>query len=95
MDIRIIKGNVRYCSICDSVSELKNSWEEGQELLRAEDEEYKVQQFPGVAGYIIKDSDEYKYGTTEICEKCMHAINRGVALINNQKLSGVSIDTNK
>lgn len=96
MDIRIVKSYVTHCEICDDVEELRYSWEAEQDRLKAENDDYEIKGFKGVPGYIIKDSDEYKYSINHVfCEKCMHAINRGVALINNQKLSGVSIDTNK
>lgn len=95
MDIRIIKGNVRYCTVCKEVYELNKNWEEEQELLVENGEQEEPVPFPGVSGYTIKDADEYKFGTTEICEKCMNAIIKGVNLINLQKLTGVSIDSNK
>lgn len=93
MDIRIIKSYVTRCEICDDVKELRNSWEAEQDRLKAENDDYEVKKFQGVPGYIIKDADDYKYSTNHICEKCMRSIVRGVTLISNQRLTGVSINT--
>lgn len=93
MDIRIIKSHVTFCEICDDVKELKNSWDAEQDRLKAENDDYEVKEFQGVPGYIIKDADDYKYSTNRICERCMRSIVRGVTLISNQKLTGVSINT--
>ena len=93
MDIRIIKSYVTRCEICDDVKELRHSWEAEQDRLKAENDDYEVKEFRGVPGYIIKDADDYKYSTNHICEKCMRSIVKGVTLINNQKLTGISINT--
>lgn len=93
MDIRIMKKNVSYCNICDDVSKLRQVWEEGQELLVEKGEQEETKNFPGVPGYYIKDADDYRYSHNEICEKCMHGIMKGVSLINSQKLTGISLNT--
>ena len=93
MDIRIIKSYVTHCEICDDVKELRYSWEAEQDRLKAESDDYEVKEFQGVPGYINKDADGYKYSTNHICEKCMRSVVRGVTLISNQKLTGVSINT--
>ena len=93
MDIRIIKENVRYCSICNEVADAKKAWDSEQEVLVEEGTQEEAVQYPGVPGYRIKEADDYKWGTTEICEKCMHAIMKGVGLINSQKLTGISLNT--
>lgn len=92
MDIRIIKTNVIYCDICKDVRDLKESWEEGQASLVENGEIEEPKPFPGVPGYIIKDADDYKYSHNEICECCMHTIMRGVRLIVDQGLTGISIN---
>ena len=92
MDIRIIKGAVTYCDVCKEVRELKEAWDEGQKLLVDNGEQEEPKQFPGVPGYIIKDADDYKYSHNEICECCMHTLMKGVAIIHEQGLSGVSLN---
>lgn len=94
MDIRIIKQNVRYCTVCNEVSELKKSWEEGQKLLVENEEQEEEVQFPGVPGYLIKDTDDYKFGYMEVCEKCMKTLMHGVSLIESNNLTGISLDSN-
>ena len=94
MDIRIIKEKVRYCMICEEVSELKDAWDLKQAELMENGEIEDPEPFPGVSGYTIKDSDQYKYGYNNICERCMNTVVRGVQLINTQKLTGISIDSN-
>lgn len=92
MDIRIIKANVTYCDVCKDVRELKETWDEGQKLLVESGEQEDIKPFPGVAGYIIKDADDYKYSHNEICENCMKTLIKGVNLITSQNLTGVSIN---
>lgn len=93
MDMRIIKRKVSYCEICEDVKALKDSWDEGQNLLVENGEQEEPVPFPGVSGYTIKDADEYKYSHTEICENCMNALMKGVNIINVQKLTGISMNT--
>ena len=90
MDIRIIKSNVIYCDVCKDVRELKESWDEGQRSLVDNGEQEEVKPFPGVSGYIIKDADDYKYSHNEICENCIGTLIKGVRLITEQNLTGVS-----
>lgn len=92
MDIRIIKSSVAYCDICKDVRELRETWDEGQKLLVDNGEQEEARQFPGVSGYIIKDADDYKYSHNEICENCMNALMKGVKIIYEQKLSGISLN---
>lgn len=92
MDIRIIKGAVCYCDVCKEVRELKETWDEGQKLLVDNGEQEDMIPFPGVAGYIIKDADDYKYSHNEICENCMNALIKGVRIIGEQKLTGISLN---
>lgn len=91
MDIRIVKRNVCYCAICNDVREIKNAWEAEQETLVENGEQEEAISFPGVPGYMMKDADDYSYLSTEICENCMHTLMKGVNLIINQKLTGVSL----
>ena len=92
MDIRIIKGSVVYCDVCKDVRELKETWDEGQKLLVDNGEQEEAKQFPGVPGYIIKDADDYKYSHNEICENCMNVLIKGVRIIGEQKLTGISLN---
>ena len=92
MDVRIIKGAVSYCDICKDVRELRDTWDEGQKLLVETGEQEEAKPFPGVAGYTIKDADDYKYSHNEICENCMKALMKGVRIISEQKLSGISLN---
>ena len=94
MDIRIIKANVIYCDVCKDVRELKETWDEGQKLLVDTGEQEEMKPFPGVRGYIIKDADDYKYSHNEICENCMHTLIKGVTIINEQNLTGISLNNN-
>lgn len=91
MDMRIFKKQVTYCSTCNDVRELKRAWDEEQETLVENGEQEETKQFPGVPGYVIKDADDYSYLSTEICESCMQTLIKGVNLINNQKLTGISL----
>lgn len=93
MDIRIMKSPVTYCVICNDVRELKEAWDEGQKLLVDNGEQEDVVQFPGVPGYVVKDADDYKYNHSEICEGCMHTLMKGVAIIHEQGLTGVSLSS--
>lgn len=92
MDIRIIKSNVTYCDVCKEVRELKETWDEGQKLLVDNGEQEDMKPFPGVAGYIVKDADDYKYSHNEICENCMNALIKGVRIIHDQNLTGISLN---
>lgn len=92
MDIRIIKGAVTYCEVCKEVREIKEQWDEEQKLAVDDGRQEEPTQFPGVPGYIIKDADDYKYSHNEICENCMNALMKGVNIINNQKLTGISLN---
>ena len=92
MDIRIIKTSVIYCDVCKEVRELKEAWDEGQNLLVSNGEQEEAKQFPGVPGYIIKDADDYKYSHNEICENCMHTLMRGVTIMNENGLTGISLN---
>ena len=98
MDIRIIKKKVTYCAVCEEVRELRTLWDEEQsELVECGHQEERIP-FKGVDGYLIKDNDDYRYSSNEICSKCMHTIMKGVTIINSQHLTGVSLsneDTNK
>ena len=91
MDIRIIKTKVIYCDVCKDVRELKESWDEGQASLVENGEQEEPKPFPGVSGYIIKDADDYKYSHNEICENCMKTLIKGVTIIDEQNLTGISI----
>lgn len=91
MDIRIIKSTITYCDICKDVRELKEAWDEGQELLVSNGDQEETKQFPGVPGYIVKDADDYRYSHNEICEACMHTLMKGVTIIHEQGLTGVSL----
>ena len=95
MDIRIIKSPVSYCTICNDVRELREAWDEGQKLLVDNGEQEEPVQFPGVPGYVVKDADDYKYNHNEICEKCMNTLMKGVVIIIDQKLTGISINSNQ
>lgn len=95
MDVRIIKSNVTYCDICKEVRNLKESWDEGQQLLVDNNEQEERKQFPGVPGYVIKDADDYVYSHNEICEKCMHTLMKGVNIMKANKLTGISLNTNE
>lgn len=95
MDIRITKQNVRYCSVCNEVRDMKESWEQGQRLLVESGEQEQEIQFPGVPGYLVKDNDDYKYGSMEVCEKCMHTLLHGVSLIKQHNLVGISLNSDK
>ena len=91
MDIRILKKPVTYCTICDDVAEMRNAWDAGQKLLVESGEQEEVKLFPGVPGYEIRDNDDHKYGYNSICDNCMHTLMKGVKLIIDQKLTGISI----
>ena len=91
MDIRIIKSSVIYCDVCKEVRELRDTWDEGQKLLVDNGDQEEAKPFPGVPGYIIKDADDYKYSHNEICENCMRTLIKGVKLITEQNLTGISI----
>lgn len=95
MDIRIIKANVTYCDVCKEVRELKESWDEEQRSLVDNGEQEEPKQFPGVPGYIIKDADDYKYSHNEVCEHCMHTLMKGVTIIHEQDLTGISLSSHK
>lgn len=93
MDIRITKANVKYCRVCDHVGELRNAWDDEQKLLVDEGKQEEAKEFAGVPGYIIKDADEYKFSYDCICGNCMHAIIKGVDIINRQNLTGISLNS--
>ena len=93
MDIRIIRSNVTYCDVCKDVRELKESWDEGQKLLVENGEQDEPKPFPGIPGYIIKDADDYKYSHNEICDGCMHTLIKGVTIIHEQSLTGISLNS--
>lgn len=91
MDMRIIKKNVCYCATCNDVREIKLAWDAEQEKLVDNGEQEEAKQFPGVKGYVIKDADDYSYLNTEICENCMHTMMRGVGIMIDQNLTGISL----
>lgn len=93
MDIRIIKSNVTYCTICDDVSNMKKQWDEEQKLAVEDGRKEEAVQFPGVPGYMIKDTDDYKFSHNEICECCMNTLMRGVTIIHENGLLGVSLNS--
>lgn len=91
MDIRIIKANVTFCAICDDVSEMRKAWDAEQQLAVDDGRQEKATPYAGVPGYIVKDADDYKFSHSEICDKCMHTIMRGVTIIAEQDLTSVSL----
>lgn len=91
MDIRILKKPVTYCTICNDVKEMKDAWNEGQKLLVDNGEQEEPKPFPGVPGYLIKDNDDFRYSYNEICENCMKTLMKGVTIITEQNLTGISI----
>lgn len=95
MDIRIVKRAVTYCTFCNDVRDMKEAWDEGQRLLVDNGEQEERKSFPGVPGYAVKDADDFKYMTNEVCEKCMHTVMKGVHIILDHNLTGISIDTNE
>ena len=95
MDIRIAKKNVSYCAICNEVRELKDAWDADQEELVENGHQEEAIRFKGVPGYMMKDTDDYSFINTEICECCMHTLIKGVNLINSQHLTGVSLDNGR
>ena len=95
MDIRIIKKNVSYCTICDDVKNMREVWDEGQRLLVEKGEQEEAVQFPGVPGYSIKDADDYTFICSDICENCMHTLMKGVTIIHEQNLTGISLNSRK
>ena len=93
MDIRIIKTSVSYCDVCKEVRSLKEAWDDGQKLLVENGEQEDMVSFPGVPGYIVKDADDYKYSHNEICKNCMHTLMKGISIINEQGLTGISLSS--
>lgn len=91
MDIRITKANVTYCVICDEVSEMKKAWDAEQQLAIDDGRQEEAIRFAGVPGYIVKDADDFRFTHNEVCDKCMHTIMRGVTIITEQNLTGVSL----
>ena len=95
MDIRITKGNVTYCVVCEGVEDAKKEWNDKQKSLVESGEQEEAVKFPGVPGYIIKDADDFKYSHSEICEECMHTLMRGVTVIHEQDLTGISLNSHR
>lgn len=95
MDIRIVKANVTYCVICDDVSEAKKEWDAGQQSAIDDGKQEEAIKFPGVPGYIVKDADDFKFSHSEICEECMHTLMKGVTIIHEQDLTGVSMKSRR
>lgn len=95
MDIRIIKADVTYCAICDEVSEMKKQWDTEQQLAIDDGRQEEATRFKGVPGYIVKDADDYKFSHSEICEQCMHTLMRGVTIIHEQNLTGISLHSQR
>ena len=95
MDVRITKANVIYCVICDEVGEAKKEWDDSQRMLVENNEQEEAIKFPGVPGYIVKDADDYKFSHSEICEGCMHTLMKGVTIIHEQDLTGVSMKSHR
>lgn len=91
MDIRIIKSNVTYCTICDDVSEARREWDAEQKLAVDDGRQEEAIKYPGVPGYIIKDADDYKFTHNEICEHCIRTLMKGVNIITEQDLTGISL----
>lgn len=96
MDMRILKKSaITYCATCEDVNRMRVEWDNEQKLLVDSGAQEECTQFPGVSGYIIRDNDDYTYCNTGICEKCMNTIIKGVTIINEKGLTGISLDTNK
>lgn len=93
MDIRIIKGNVSFCTVCNEVSEERSNWDKEQKQAVDDGRQEEPAYFPGVPGYTIKDANasEYSYEQTCICEGCLRTIMRGVNIITEQDLLGISL----
>ena len=91
MNIKITKANLNHCTICGEPNEMKKHWDEEQEQMVEDGRQEEATEFPGVPGYIVDDADDKRYYSTYICETCMKTIMRGVNIITEQDLLGISL----
>lgn len=91
MNIKITKTDLNHCTICGEPSEAKKQWDKEQEQRVDDGEQEEAIEFPGVPGYIVDDADDKRYYCTYICETCMKTIMRGVKIITEQDLLGISV----
>lgn len=94
MNIKITKKNISYCTVCGEPNEMKKQWDEEQKQKVDNGEQEEATEFPGVPGYIVDDADDdshYSFNSTYICETCMKTIIRGVKIITEQDLLGISV----
>jgi hypothetical protein len=95
MKISIMRSNIQRCEVCNDVSDQEKQWNEEQLAAVRDGKQEEPIRFPGIPGFIIKDAEEYKYGTTHICDSCLRTIMVGVTIIDDKNLVGVSLDSNQ
>lgn len=96
MNIKITKADLEYCTICGEPNKMKKQWDEEQKQRVDDGEQEEAIEFPGAPGYIVDDADDdghysYSLKSTYICETCMKTIMRGVKIITEQDLLGISV----